>query len=259
MGNYQRSEDMRVLLDGLRDKSEARAQRSSHLPLQELLQWLRTLESVTLNEYRRALSLPLTSGYGGRPWGDALDLLTAAGEDRLDDTYTALLLFTSGCINPMPRGSQAHSQGVSGVSIAHESFEYVTGLYDTLRYHSTSVPEHVAAPLLDGNVYLAAPESRDALSALLTVTDKVLHAGDLEEMLLTNNSYDMQPPHRHYSSLNDSGSLWLSNGELIRYILANPEDATFIAQIVVERKTDDVAAIAAVLEQDARSLGSGVL
>jgi hypothetical protein len=263
--DLQRVEDLNFLFDVIRDRSDAQARRTdSGLTLPALLGWLRRLDSATLREYRRLFEANdpkhRVAGSWNKTWGDSIDLLIDAYGDGLDDASAALLVFTAGIIQPFPGGSAAAQSGSTNRDIYDDAQEYLSGLYDTLRYHRNLIPLEAAAPLLDANVFLCPPESREKLAALLTVTDNAVRNG-LTHLCSTHRQRASEPPHNKYHGFNGpkGGSLWLSNGALVAYLMERSGDATHIADIMVERKTDDVDIIRGVLETGATSISSGVL
>jgi hypothetical protein len=259
----RRADDLNALFDAIRDKNDASySQAGTGVPLSELLAWMRTLHSLTLREYRKAmdstnLKHSTVAGWG-HTWGDSVDLLLQAGAKRLDDTTTALLLFTSDAVEPMMGGSAAASRfGGVAAAIYEEANEYMSGLYDTLRYHREISSEGFVSALFGPNIYNASLDARESITALLTVTDRIINAS-LREFCRTPNQHDPEPPHERFHGFSDS-SLWLRNGELVQYILDHPKDATLIAHVIVERTTDNLATITGVLEHEVSAFSSGSL
>jgi hypothetical protein len=229
--------------------------------LNDLLGWLRTLDSVTLHEYRKAMGSTdpkhTSPSNWGRFWGDSTDLLIAAGTKRLDDGTTALLLFVSNVVGSMEGGSAASRSGADSIAIYDESHEYLSGLYDTLRYHRELSSTELTSALFGANIFTESQESQESITSLLTVTDQVVSAS-LREFCRTPNQHDPYPPHAIYASISEY-SLWLRNGELVKYILDHPKEADLIAGVIVERKTDNIDIIAGVLEHEVSAFSSGSL
>lgn len=258
-----RTEDTRVLFDAIRNKDDDSYRLNGtglHLP--GLLSWMcGSLDSLTLREYRKAMEStdPKNSVVAGRGYarGDALDLLMHAGAKRLDNTATALLLFTSDTVGPMVCGSAASSRGTATMAIYDESYEYLSGLYDTLHYHRDLSSAAFISALFSPNIYNESQEARESITALLTVTDRIVNAS-LPEFCRTPYQNDPEPPHDRYNGFSES-SLWLRNGALVQYILDHPKDATLIAHVIVERTTDDLATITGVLEHEVSAFSSGSL
>lgn len=254
----QRLDDMRVLLDAVRKSAEEKNhQGRTPLATQKILKWMGTLDSVTLSEYRKALSGPVKLNEWGGPWGSVADMFIEAGTNDLDDIQTALILFASENITPAMK-SWAVRGGTATVPAYDEAAEYITGLYDMLQYRPEYVPAEFCEVLLISNVYQAKPETRAALAALITVTHSLVLA-DMSSSLITNESYHDEPPHMPYTSMTGNGSVWLSDGELIRYVLENPADAGLIAEVIIERKTGDLGTIVAILGHEVAAVSSGVL
>jgi len=252
----QRASDISVLFDAIRDKNDAMLNSTGRgLSLPNILSWLRTLKPVTLHQHVKAMSLPMKPSRG--VWGDSIDLLIESQKHNLDDDAVALLLFISTVIDPMLLGGAAAQAGCSSVPIFDESHECLSGLYDTLRYHKDVPMDDLVVPLMGSNIYLAPQESRVAVTALLTVTSKIV-GNDFSEPLMSPEKYNSNPPHFKYHGFHDF-SLWLRNGELIRYALDRPEDAAYIASIIADRRTDDVGVITSVLDHEVSAFSSGSL
>lgn len=249
---------MRVLLNEVRKSTESQHHLlRTPLDTPKILKWMRTLDSVTLNEYRKALNEPVILTEWGNPWGSVVEMFIKAGKNDLDDMQAALVLFVSRLITPAMK-SWAVRSGTATVPAYDDSEEYVTGLYDMLRYRPESVPIDFCEVLLMSNVYHAKPETRAALAALFTVTHSLVRA-EASSSLLTNESYDPQPPHSACLSMNERGSVWIRDDELIQYVLAHPADAGLIAEVIVERKTGDLGTIITVLGHGVAAVSSGVL
>lgn len=254
----QRLDDMRVLLDAVRRSTEAKNQQlRTRLLSTKILKWMGTLDSVTLSEYRKALSGPPKLNEWGGPWGSVVEMFIEAGTNDLDDMQASLVLFASETITPTME-SWAVRGGTATVPAYDVSSEYVTGLYDMIRYRPEYVPAEFYEVLLISNVYKVRPETRAALAALITVTHSLILAG-ISSSLITNESYHSDPPHAPYTSMNGRGSVWLGDGELVRHVLDNPADAGLIAEVIVERKTGDLGTIIAVLGHEVAAVSSGVL
>jgi hypothetical protein len=249
---------MRVLLDAVRKSTEDKHnQLRTPLATPKVLKWMGTLDSVTLSEYRKALSEPPKMTEWGSPWGSVADMFIEAGTNDLDDMQTSLVLFVSEIITPAMK-SWAVRGGTATVPAYDESAEYVTGLYDMLQYRPEYLPAEFHEALLISNVYQAQPETRAALAALITVTHSLVRA-DMSSSLITNESYHDDPPHAPYTSMNGRGSVWLGDGELIQHVLENTADAGLIAEVIIERKTGDLGTIVAVLGHEVAAVSSGVL
>lgn len=265
MTDYQRAENMRIILDHAREQNDSRLKYGDkgENPL-DFMSWLRGMKTVTLDEAVKIHLSPEpkhTQLAGSATWGTGVDFLISASIAGLDDSTTALGLFASTVIGPMPNGPKSLAKGRAGKYsfIFWESMEYVSGLYDTLRYHPDSMPLSIYAPLMDGNIYEAAAEARDGLSALLKVTDCILQADLDKQYCLRDDQYENEEPFRYYSGYHAEGSIWLRNGELVKYVLDNRDACSFIADIVTQRQTDDPEIIAGIMEQGVTSLASGVL
>lgn len=265
MTDAQRASDLRFLFDAFRDlNAEKYTKVNQKLPLTELLSWLRGLHSATLHQYRTTAENPdkkytEISSYFNSQWGTPVELLLHAGEEKLDDTATALILFISHHISPYPQGSQLASSGMNIKRVYADSKEHLSGLLDTIYYHAECVSDEVAAGVIDGNIFSAPQQTQDALIALLSVADYLVQQDIALHYMLTPRDHDKEPPHKRYLSVDGDGSLWLSNGELVRYILQRPQDAKAIAELVAERRTDDVEAVKAVMENQTVALSSGAL
>lgn len=256
--SLQRLEDTRVLLDEARKSTEAKhVQFRSKLVAPKILKWMGTLDSATLSAYRKALNTPQKIHPWGGPWGSVIEIFVEAGTNDLDDMQAALVLFTSGIITPVSK-SWAARTGTSTLAAYDDSAEYVTGLYDTLRYRPDRLPAEVCEALLISNVYRTSKKSRELISALITVTDALVQA-EVADSLLTNEHYDESPPHQPYLSMNGRGSVWLRDDELSQYVLDRPADAGLIAGIIADRKSGDVGTIDAIMEHGVTAVSSGVL
>lgn len=257
--------DLRIILDIIRDASDEKLRTfNNDLVIPHLLIWLRKLDPATVHEYRIYAESDDTKhnhpNKWGKVWGGSTDLLIHSNNNGLDDMTTALLLFIAQRIQPIPGGSAAEHNGSDKVGIYDDSQEYLSGLYDTLRYHPQYISTESAAPLLGVNIFTGPADARNALAALLTVTERITAAG-LRSFLGTHDLRGFEPPYQHFHGFNGTrgGSRWLRNGELVEYVTQHPEDADRIAEIVIARETDDVAVIRMVAESGVSAVSSGVL
>lgn len=264
-----RAENLKTILDYVRDYDDSRLEYGYRGDdLMPLMAWLRKMDTVTLNEAVKTYVSPepkhrniLPSAPRAGAWGSGVDFLISASKEGLDDTTVSLGLFAASIINPMPRGPQVLPSGKTNdiPFVYWESMEYVSGLYDTLRYHPDSVPAECYSLLMDGNILSVSSDGKDRLAALLTVTDRIVQHGLEDEFCAIGDSYQREGPHRAYMGFNTNGTIWLRNGKLVKYVLDNSDNASVIADVIVARKSDDPEIISMVLEQETKSLSSGVL